>query len=103
MRTKKSDSMKFLDKLVGAPVSFGDTLLAIRMGEEVTQMDMAKKLGITSAHLSQIERGHKFVSPERAAAFAKKLGYPSKIFVSLSLQDQLTKAGLSFKVSLEAA
>lgn len=100
MSTKKSDAIKFLDKLIGAPASFGATLQAIRLADEMTQSEMAKKLGITNAHLSQIERGHKYVSPERALLFAKKLGYPAKVFISLSLQDQLHRAGIKFKVSL---
>lgn len=103
MSTKKSDALKFLDKIIGEPASFGAILQALRLSDEMTQAEMAKKLGITNAHLSQLERGHKFVSPERALSFAKKLGYPPKVFISLSLQDQLQRAGIKFKVSLEAA
>ncbi|WP_374028122.1 helix-turn-helix domain-containing protein [Bdellovibrio bacteriovorus] len=103
MTTKKNDAVKFLDRLIGDSASFGGTLQAIRLSEEMTQAEMAKKLGITNTHLSQLERCHKFVSPERALTFAKKLGYPPKMFISLSLQDQLQRAGIKFKVFLEAA
>lgn len=103
MTTRKSETVKFLDKLIGAPSTFGSTLQAIRLSDDLTQAELSKKLGITTAHLSQIERGHKFVSPERALAFAKKLGYPPKSFVSLALQDQLQRAGIKYKVVLEVA
>jgi transcriptional regulator with XRE-family HTH domain len=39
------------------------------------QPELAKKLGISKSHLNDIEKGRKAVSPERAARFAKILGY----------------------------
>jgi hypothetical protein len=41
-----------------------------------------------------IEKGRKLVSSERAAAWAKILGYPDTVFVKLALQEQLDKAGV---------
>lgn len=96
MSTKRSDALKFLDKSIGEPASFGATLQTIRLSDE-----MAKKIGITSAHLSQLAQGHKFVSSERALTFAKKLGYSPKMLIGLSLQDQLQRAGIKLKVRLE--
>jgi hypothetical protein len=43
------------------------------------------------------------VSPERAAAWAKILGYSDIQFVRLALQDQLDKAGVKMSVTVEAA
>ncbi|MGZ3796814.1 MAG: helix-turn-helix transcriptional regulator [Pseudobdellovibrionaceae bacterium] len=103
MRIKKSSSIKFLEKISGGSLTLGNALQTHRLAEELTQEQMAKKLGISKVHLSQIEKGHKFLSPERAQEFAKKLGYSQKLFVSLSLQDQLRRAGLPYKVKLEAA
>ena len=51
---KKSNAMKFLDKAIGAPISFGSTLESIRLSDEISQVTFAKKLGISQAHLSQI-------------------------------------------------
>ena len=100
---KKSSAMKFLDKAIGAPISFGSTLESIRLADEISQVIFAKKLGISQAHLSQIEKGVKSVSPERAKKFAKILGYSEVIFVELALQDQFKKAGIKMKIHLEAA
>ena len=95
--------MKFLDKAIGTPMTFGSTLESIRLAESLSQVVFAKKLGISQAHLSQIEKDLKFVSPERARKFAKILGYSELTFLKLSLQDQLRKSGIKVKIHLEAA
>ena len=73
---KKSDAMQFLESLVGE-LTFGGLIEAMRQAEEMSQVDFAKKLGISKQHLCDIEKGRKFVSPERAAKFAKILGHPA--------------------------
>jgi transcriptional regulator with XRE-family HTH domain len=100
---KKSKAMKFLDKAIGTPMSFGSNLEAIRLSDSESQVAFAKKLGISQAHLSQIEKGIKLVSPERATNFANILGYSAITFVELALQDQLKKANIKMKIHLEAA
>lgn len=100
---KKSEAVKYLESISGGSLTLGLVLNSLRLSEEMTQVQMAKKLGISTAHLSQIEKGHKFLSPERAQAFAKKLGQSPVMFVKYSLQDQLTRAKLRYKVSLEAS
>ena len=98
---KKSDAMKFLDSLVGE-LTFGGLIEAMRQAEEMSQVKFAKKLGISKQHLCDIEKGRKFVSPERAARFAKILGHSAQSFVALALQDIVNQGGLKLKVSVEA-
>jgi len=43
------------------------------------------------------------VSPERAAKWAKALGYPEALFVKLAVQSELDAAGLKYRVEIEAA
>ena len=95
--------MKFLEGLTGGPLTLGEAIQAVRLGEEQSLATFAKRLGISRANLCDIERGRKMVSPERAARFAKVLGYGQRQFVRLALQDQLKRAGLRFKVELAAA
>jgi DNA-binding transcriptional regulator YiaG len=99
---KKSDAMQFLESLVGE-LTFGGLIEAMRQAEEMSQVDFAKKLGISKQHLCDIEKGRKFVSPERAAKFAKILGHSEQSFVALALQDIVNQGGLKLKVSVEAA
>ena len=103
MSTKKSDTRKFLEKITGGPVTLGKLIEAIRLGEDRSQADLAKKLKISRSHLNDIEKGNKAVSPERAARFAKALGHSAERFVELSLQSLVDEAGLKLKVLVNVA
>lgn len=94
--------MKFLGSLVGE-LTFGGLIQAMREADEMSQVEFAKKLGISKQHLCDIEKGRKFVSPERATRFARILGHSEKSFVALALQDTVNQGGLKLKVSVEAA
>jgi transcriptional regulator with XRE-family HTH domain len=103
MRTKKkSDAMKFLESLVGK-LTLGGLIEAMRQAEATSQVEFAQKLGISKQHLCDIEKGRKFVSPERAAKFARILGHSERSFVALALQDIVNQGGLKLKVHVEAA
>ena len=101
-KTSSSPSLDFLETVVG-PMSFGKMIEAIRMTDEVSQVSLAKKLGISRAHLCDIEKGRRSVSAKRAAQFARALGYPGWIFLQTALEDQVRDAGLRFKVTVRAA
>jgi len=104
MRTrKKSETIKFLEQVAGRPLTIGGLVESIRLGEEMSQVAFAKKLGISSSHLCDIEKGRKVVSPERAVRFAKLLGRPEHQFVRLALQGLVDDAGLRMKVDVAAA
>jgi antitoxin HigA-1 len=100
MSTRKSDAARFLEKLTGGPVTLGRFIEAVRKGEEMTQPAFAKKLRISKSHLNDIEKGRKAVSPERAARFAKILGYSELRFVKLALQDLVDRGGLRLEVEV---
>jgi transcriptional regulator with XRE-family HTH domain len=102
-RTKTCRTKEFLQELVGAPLTFGSLLTAIREGEEMSQVEFAAKLGISRSHLCDIEKERKSVGPARAARFARTLGYPPESFVALALQAQVREAGLKLSVKVEAA
>lgn len=102
-KRRKSATMKFLDGLVGEPMSFARIVESTRMTEEVSMVEFARRLGISVSHLNDIEKGRKFVSAERAAHFAKVLGYSEEQYIRLALQDQLTRSKLKYVVSVEAA
>jgi transcriptional regulator with XRE-family HTH domain len=103
MSTKKSDTLKFLEKITGGPVTLGKMIESIRLGEEMSQVELAKKLKISRSHLNDIEKGNKAVSPGRAARFAKILGHSPERFVELSLQSLVDEAGLKLKVVVDVA
>jgi len=69
----------------------------------MTQAAFAAQLGVTKQHLSDIERDRRGVSIERAAAWAKTLGYHAGQFVEMALQAQVRTARLPFAVWVSAA
>jgi transcriptional regulator with XRE-family HTH domain len=104
MITKQSqESLDFLDSIIGKTPSLGDYLCAIRKGDEISQVNFAKLLGISKQNLCDIEHNRRFVSPKMASEFATKLGYSVNQFIRLCLQDILNRDGLNFSVEIEKA
>lgn len=97
------ETLEFLESLIGKKPTFGDHILAIRQGEEMTQAAFAKQLGVSRHYLCDIERNRRYVSPKTAAEFAEKLGYSSKQLVRLCLQDMLNRDGLDLLVDIQSA
>ena len=102
-KSQKSEAIKFLEDLRGGPLTFGRMIESFRKCDATTQEQLAHKMRISKAHLCDIEKGRRMVSPERAAKFARVMGYLVEQFVAVAIEDQLDKAGLKMKVLLKAA
>lgn len=103
MRIKKSEAIRFMEKITGGPLTMARILKSTRLCEEMSQVEFAKKLGIPKQNLCDIEKGRRFVSPQLAAQFARKLGDSEKQFVRIALQDLLSRYGLNYDVHLKEA
>ena len=102
-KAQKSAAIRALEAAAGGPLTFGRMLQAIRLGEEDTLEAFARQLGITRAHLCDVEKGRRSVSVDRAAKWAKVLGYSPERFVQLALQAQVDAAGLRLAVAVKRA
>jgi transcriptional regulator with XRE-family HTH domain len=103
MITKESKaSIEYIESLTGHKLSLGGLLLAIRQGEELSQVEFAKQLGISRQNLCDIEHNRRFISPKMATEYAVKLGYSKKQFVRLCLQDLLDRDGILFAVDVQS-
>jgi DNA-binding XRE family transcriptional regulator len=104
MNTKKLKpyGVKEMEKEFGV-LTIARMLVAHRLGEEMSQKDFAKLLGITSASLCDMEKGRKIPSAIRASKIAKKLGMLELSWVEMAIQDQLRKDKIYCKVRLENA
>src|SRR5262245_27418103 len=104
MPTSGTDARAFLDRMrrarQGGPLTFGAALRAIRLGEDETQAAFAARLGVTKQYLSDVEHDRRGVSVERAAAWARTLGYDAGQFIELAVQAQLQAAKLPFVVTV---
>lgn len=103
MSTKKSTARKSLESLRGRALGFGEMINSIRLCDEVSLSDLASRLGISRAHLCDIEKGRRNVTPEKAAEFAKVMGYSVNQFVACAIEDSLRRMGLKLKVEVKAA
>ncbi len=81
------------------PLTFADMLESHRTCDEISQKDLASKLGISQSSLCDLEKGRKIPSPKRAAQIAKALGYPPELWVLTALQDQVNEAGIKLKLA----
>ena len=99
----RRDTSKYLETLMGGPLTLGAALSGLREADERSLAEFAKILGVSRSHLCDIEQGRRAVSPERAARFAEALGQNEAQFVRLALQDQVRGAGLKLRVEVKAA
>ena len=99
MSTKNIDLGKWLENRVG-PLTFADCIRSARAVLDLSQVEMAKFLGMSKSTLCDIEKGRQLVSPALAAKIAKKCKRSVKVAVAASLQDQLRKAKLNFEVHI---
>lgn len=105
MNTKmssKRDALEVLERKYGR-LTVAELLRSWRMGDEVSQAQFAKKLGISVQSLCDLEKGRRIPSPARAARLAKKMGYSEIALIQLALRDTLHADGFKFNVKLEIA
>lgn len=99
MSTKIKYGIAEMEKDFGA-LTFGRVLKSHRLGEEMSQVDMAKLLGISKQSLNDLESSRKIPSIRRAVQIAKKIGQLEDLLVQLVLQDQINKEKLKLRVSV---
>ena len=98
MSTKKIGIAE-IEKQYG-PLTFGRLLKSHREGEELSQVEMAKKLGLSKQSLNDLEGGRKIPSIRRAVQIAKKLGLLQELIIQLVLQDQVDKEHIKVRVTV---
>ena len=80
-------------------LSLGDFLRNHRLGEGMTQAEMALFLGISKQRLCDLEKDRFNVSLKLCKQMANKLELPAEWLACLALQRQIDREGLRLKVS----
>lgn len=100
MSTKtKKVGLAEIEKQYG-PLTFGRLLKSHRLGEELTQVEMAKLLKMSKQSLNDLEHGRKVPSIRRAIEIARKMEVMEELVVQLVLQDHVRREKLNFTVSV---
>ena len=94
------DTLAEIEKITGSKLTLGNSILAIRQADGLSQVEFANMLGITKQHLCDIEHERKTVSPKLAAKYAEILGYSQEQFIRLALQDMVDRAELNVQVEI---
>lgn len=103
MSTKNKNAKSFLESLIKGPPTFGKMLHSLRTADEVSQTELASKAKVSKGLICDIEKGRRDATIELATKLAKILGYPPESFISILLEEQIRRANLNFKVTLEKA
>jgi putative transcriptional regulator len=94
--------LKELEKEFGT-LTFGRLLRSHRLGEEMSQVQMAKLLKMSKQSLNDLESGRTLPSIARAAEIAKKIGLMEATLVELAIQDQIHRVKLNLHVTIEGS
>jgi DNA-binding XRE family transcriptional regulator len=82
-------------------LTFGRILKSHRLGEEMSQVEMAKHLKISKQSLNDLESGRAIPSIARAVEIAKRIGLMAATLVELAIQDQLRREKLDMTVKID--
>lgn len=82
-------------------LTFGRLLKSHRLGEEMSQVQMAKLLKISKQSLNDLESERTIPSIARASEIAKKIGLMEATLVELAIQDQIRREKLNLIVKVE--
>lgn len=104
MNTKKSKkAVKYsVDEAMKdfGPITFGKLLAAYRLGENMTQVEMAHFLDISKQSLCDLEKGRTIPTIARTTQIAKKLKVLPESFLRVVMEDLLRREHLNFEVEL---
>lgn len=84
-------------------LTFGRFLKSHRLGEEMSQVQMAKLLKLSKQSLNDLENERTIPSISRASAIAKKIGLMEATLVELAIQDQIRREKLNLIVKIEGS
>lgn len=84
-------------------MTFGGLIRSLRISDEITQVELAKKIKVSKQFLSDVENNRKEVGIGFAKKIAKALGYSIEPLIELLIRDQLRRQKLYYTVELKKA
>ena len=100
--TKSKPARKALASTIAA-TTFGGLVRAMRETDEITQAELARRLGVSRQFLNAVELGRSQVGLEFAKRVADELGYSPEPFAEILIREQLKKAGIECRITLTSS
>ena len=93
-------SKTFLKQLESRRFTFGGMLTHLRKSAGVSQVDLARRMGVSKGLVCDIEKGRRYASIKLSLAVAKALKFPREVLIQQVFRDQLKRQKLSFAVKV---
>ena len=103
MNIKHNDTLNALDETKGIwdTMTFGGLVHSLRISDEISQVDLAKQIGVSKQFLSDVEHNRKDVGISFAKKIAEALDYSIEPLIELLIRDQLRRQHLNYIVDLK--
>jgi transcriptional regulator with XRE-family HTH domain len=105
MSTKTCDTSNALESTqdIWDKMTFGGLVHSLRVSDEISQVELAKKIGVSKQFLSDVEHNRKDVGIGFAKKISDSLGYSIEPLIELLIRDQLRRQHLNYIVELKKA
>lgn len=105
MATKSNNAIDALEatKHIWNKMTFGRLIRSLRISDEISQIELAKKIGVSKQFLNDIEHNRKDVGIGFAKKIASALGYSIEPFLELLIKQQLKRQRLNYIVEIKKA
>ena len=105
MSTKTCDTSNALESTqdIWDKMTFGGLVHSLRISDEISQVELAKKIGVSKQFLSDVEHNRKDVGIGFAKKISYSLGYSIEPLIELLIRDQLRRQHLNYIVELKKA
>lgn len=80
--------------------TLGQLVRSLRECDEIRQVDLATRLGVSRQFLSDVEHDRKVVGVDFSKKLSKAMGYPIETFLQPLIDGQLKRAGIDVKVEV---
>ena len=105
MNTKSPETINALDatQAVWSEMTFGGLVHSLRISDDITQVELAKRIVVSKQFLSDVEHNRKDVGIAFAKKVSEALGYSIEPLIELLIRDQLRRQHLDYIVELKHA
>jgi transcriptional regulator with XRE-family HTH domain len=103
MNIKQNDTLNALDETqkIWDNMTFGGLVRSLRISDEISQVALAKKIGVSKQFLSDVEHNRKDVGISFAKKMAEALDYSIEPLIELLIRDQLKRQHLNYVIDLK--